>query len=108
VSLIVQGYFCFRIWRTSRRISWICWVVAVSAVPQFIGAVWGGIESFINGKYLVSKIPTYLWSIPSSIANILIAVTMILLLRKASDELPDSKLIRVIRLVIETNSLTGM
>lgn len=107
VSLIVQGYFCFRIWRTSRRISWICWVVAVSAVPQFIGAVWGGIESFINGKYLVSKIPTYLWSIPSSIANILIAVTMILLLRKASDELPDSKLIRVIRLVIETNSLTA-
>ncbi|KAN0123695.1 hypothetical protein V8E53_015889 [Lactarius tabidus] len=105
-SLIVQGYFCFRIWKASRRLSWICLVVAVSAVPQFIGAVWGGIESFINGKYVVSKIPAYLWSVPSAMADVLIAVTMTLLLRKASDELTDFKLTRVIRLAIETNSLT--
>jgi hypothetical protein len=32
VSLIVQGYFCFRIWRMSRRLSWICWAVTVVCI----------------------------------------------------------------------------
>ena len=31
-SLIVQGYFCYRIWRTSKQLSWICWAVAVVCI----------------------------------------------------------------------------
>ncbi len=31
ISLIVQGYFCYRIWALNRRSSWtwICWIIAV-------------------------------------------------------------------------------
>ncbi len=31
ISLIVQGYFCYRIWALNRRLSWtrICWIIAV-------------------------------------------------------------------------------
>lgn len=57
------------------------------------------VQSFVNGKYVVSKIPTYvrevvllkrlsyliiclqLWFIPSAMADILIAVTMTWLVR---------------------------
>ncbi|KAH9165771.1 hypothetical protein EDB89DRAFT_1858021, partial [Lactarius sanguifluus] len=35
-SLIVQGYFCYRIWiLMSRRLSsWICWIIAVVCIPD--------------------------------------------------------------------------
>ncbi|KAF8265008.1 hypothetical protein EI94DRAFT_1590479, partial [Lactarius quietus] len=29
VSLIVQGYFCHRIWKLNRWTSWICWIIVV-------------------------------------------------------------------------------
>ncbi|KAH9009749.1 hypothetical protein EDB83DRAFT_2322653 [Lactarius deliciosus] len=44
ISLVVQGYFCHRIWMLSRRSSWICCVIAVSMVTQSVGAVWSGIK----------------------------------------------------------------
>ncbi len=33
-SLIVQGYFCYRIWIINRRFSWICWIIAVVCIPD--------------------------------------------------------------------------
>ena len=34
ISLIVQGYFCYRIWTLSRW-SWFCSIIAVVCVPDF-------------------------------------------------------------------------
>ncbi|KAI9456832.1 hypothetical protein BJY52DRAFT_1274837 [Lactarius psammicola] len=42
IALIVQEYFCYRIWTLNRRSSWFCLIIAVTAVVQSIGAAWGG------------------------------------------------------------------
>ena len=35
IELVVQGYFCYRIWvMKNKRFSFICWVVAVVSVPN--------------------------------------------------------------------------
>ncbi|KAH8998242.1 hypothetical protein EDB86DRAFT_3149034 [Lactarius hatsudake] len=107
ISLIVQGYFCYRIWVLNKRSSWICWVIAVSAVTQAVAGTWLGIESHMVGGYAVSKTAVYLWSIPSALADILIAVAMTLLLRSASSKFSSFVLIRVVRITIETNTLTA-
>ncbi|KAH9066143.1 hypothetical protein EDB87DRAFT_689181 [Lactarius vividus] len=107
ISLVVQGYFCYRIWVLSRRSSWICGIIAISTVTQSVGAVWAGIKSLMVGKYAVGKAGVYIWSISSVTADILIAVAMTLLLRRTSGKLCNFVLVRVIRLTIETNALTA-
>jgi hypothetical protein len=62
ISLVVQEYFCYRIWTLNRRLSWFCVVIAIVrslpflfprksrhdlawvqfGVIQSIGAAWGG------------------------------------------------------------------
>ena len=34
ISLVVQEYFCYRIWTLNRR-SWFCFIIAVVCVPDF-------------------------------------------------------------------------
>ncbi|KAH9057066.1 hypothetical protein EDB83DRAFT_2316043 [Lactarius deliciosus] len=108
-SFIVQGYFCYRIWiLMNRRLSsWICWIIAVAAVTQAVAATWLGIASLMVEKHAVIRTAVYLWSISSAIADILIAVAMTLLLRRTSDKFSSFVLIRVVRLTVETNTLTG-
>jgi len=109
ISLIVQEYFCYRIWTLNRK-SWFCLIIAVNAVSQSIGAAWGGFRSVVVGKYAVSRAALYLWSLPSALADILIAGAMtLLLLRARAHEARFSKfvMIRVVRLTIETNALTA-
>lgn len=63
ISLLVQQYFCYRIWTLNRRSSWLCIIISVvclSALPypklpnfasiklsvlQSIGGLWGGIRA---------------------------------------------------------------
>ncbi|KAI9457790.1 hypothetical protein BJY52DRAFT_455361 [Lactarius psammicola] len=108
-SLIVQGYFCYRIWiiMNRRSSSWICWIIAVAAMTQAIAATWLGIASLMVEKSAVSRTAVYIWSIASAIADILIAVAMTLLLRRASSKFSNFVIIRVIRLTVETNTLTA-
>ncbi|KAI9450721.1 hypothetical protein BJY52DRAFT_1191586 [Lactarius psammicola] len=108
-SLIVQGYFCYRIWvlMNRRSSSWICWIIVVVAVTQAAAEMWMGISLLVVENYAVSKTSLYLWSIPCAIADILIAVAMTLLLRRASSNFSNFVLIRVIRLTVETNILTA-
>ncbi|KAH8985330.1 hypothetical protein EDB86DRAFT_2338451 [Lactarius hatsudake] len=83
ISLVVQGYFCHRIWVLSRRSSWICWIIAVCMVTQSVGALWSGIEAAMVGKYAITK------------------------LRKTSSKFCNFVSVRVIRLTMETNALTA-
>ncbi|KAN0107049.1 hypothetical protein V8E52_010557 [Russula decolorans] len=110
ISLIVQEYFCYRIWTLNRRLSWFCVIIAIVAVVQSVGAAWGGIVSVILGRYAVSRTALYLWSLPSAVADILIAIAMTVLLRQATTvegHFPNYILLRVVRLTIETNTLTA-
>jgi len=109
ISLIVQEYFCYRIWTLNRR-SWFCLIIAVTAVAQSIGAAWGGFRSLVVGKYAVSRAALYLWSLPSALADIMIAGAMTMLLiqtRTGEGRFTSFVLIRVVRLTIETNALTA-
>ncbi|KAH9019118.1 hypothetical protein EDB85DRAFT_583487 [Lactarius pseudohatsudake] len=106
-SLVAQGYFCYRIWVLMNRRSWICWIIGVNAVIQAAAEIWLSIPALMSGKYVISKPGICLWSIPSVIADILIAVAMTLLLRRASSKFSNFVLIRVIRLTVETNTLTA-
>jgi hypothetical protein len=112
ISLIVQEYFCYRIWTLNKRLSWLCVIIAIIGVIQSIGAAWGGIMSVVLGRYAVSKPAYYLWSLPSAFADILIAIAMTALLRQTTrvdseGQFPNYVLLRVVRLTIETNTLTA-
>ncbi|KAH9175033.1 hypothetical protein EDB89DRAFT_2067183 [Lactarius sanguifluus] len=106
ISFIVQGYFCYRIWVLNKQTSWICWIIAVAAVTQSAAAIWS-IKPFLVEKSATPKTAIYLWAISSALADILIAVAMTLLLKKATSSFSSFVLIRVVRLTIETNTLTA-
>ncbi|KAI9433049.1 hypothetical protein H4582DRAFT_2061377 [Lactarius indigo] len=107
ISFIVQGYFCYRIWVLNSRSSWICWIIAVAAVTQLLAAMWEGAKSLTVENHVISKTGVYLWAISSALADILIAVAMTLLLRRASGNFSNFVLLRVVRLTVETNALTA-
>ncbi|KAN0128007.1 hypothetical protein V8E53_014184 [Lactarius tabidus] len=110
ISLIVQGYFCCRIWKLNRRSSWVCWIIAVASLTQSGAAMEAGIKSLVFGnKYVTgsTKLALYLWSISTALADILIAGAMTLLLRRATGKFASFVLIRVVRITIETNTLTA-
>ncbi|KAH9066321.1 hypothetical protein EDB87DRAFT_707940 [Lactarius vividus] len=109
ISFMVQMYFCYRIWTLTRNV-WLCSVITISSMGSAIGSAWGGFASIVVAKYAVSTTAIYLWSISSAVADILIATAMTLLLRRtrASDGLFSRfVLVRVVRVTIETNMLTG-
>ncbi|KAI0280493.1 hypothetical protein BGY98DRAFT_1060727 [Russula aff. rugulosa BPL654] len=109
ISLVVQEYFCYRIWTLNKRLLWPCITIAIVAVIQSTGAAWGGVKSLVLGRYAVSKVAYYFWSLPSAFADILIAITMIVLLRqsRAIGHYSSYVLLRIVRLTIETNALTA-
>jgi len=111
ISLVVQEYFCYRIWTLNKRSSWLCIIIAIVSVVQSIGAAWGGIKSAMIGKFAVSKVALYLWSLPSALADVLIAAAMLSLLLRRTDgnrgRFTNFVLVRLVRLTIETNALTA-
>ena len=37
ISLIVQGYFSYRIWvLNNKQLSWMCWIIAVVCIPDYL------------------------------------------------------------------------
>jgi len=106
-SLIVQGYFCYRIWVLNKRSSWVCWIIAVAAVTQSAAGMWSSVNALKYGKIEVAKTAIYLWSISSALADILIAMAMTLQLRKAIGNFSSFVIVRVVRLTVETNTLTA-
>ncbi|KAH9987444.1 hypothetical protein BJV74DRAFT_951641 [Russula compacta] len=110
ISLIVQGFFCYRIWTLNNRTLWLPLVIAVLSITQAIGAAWGGIKSATIEGYVTVKPGFYLWLITSALVDIVIAVVMTWLLRERKNhEDQHSKHIvqRIVRLTIETNTVTA-
>ncbi|KAI0253500.1 hypothetical protein BJV78DRAFT_181739 [Lactifluus subvellereus] len=105
ISLIVQGFFCYRIWVLNKRLLWFCVVVAVLSVAQASGAFCG----VLKGKEDLTP-ALYLWFIASVLADVLIAMAMIYLLRqrRGNENRGSSHVLpRIVRLTVETNMLTA-
>ncbi|KAI0253516.1 hypothetical protein BJV78DRAFT_182715 [Lactifluus subvellereus] len=133
ISFIVQGFFCYRIWTLNKKAWWLALIIATLSVIQAIGAAWGGIKAVTLETYAVVKTAQYvcttgfirvgslpcccadffmvkLWLITSTLADVLIAVAMMWLLRRTrgiEGRYSSYVLPRVVRLTVETNILTA-
>ncbi|THV00212.1 hypothetical protein K435DRAFT_751372 [Dendrothele bispora CBS 962.96] len=112
IALMVQLFFCHRIWILHRSYI-IVTVVAAMSFTQAAGAMAVGIQGHIGGslalipKHLVAEI---LWLAGSALADTLIAITMTYtLLKSRNNMLPASNklILKIVRLIIETNTLTA-
>jgi len=117
LSLIVQWYFCYRIWVLSGRgRAWYLPVfIGLVALTQTTAAFISGVRGHIVGDFAIARahidlVALYIWLIGSVVADVLIAISMIyLLLKSRSDfEATNALLTRLIRIVLETNLLTAI
>ncbi|KAF4615953.1 hypothetical protein D9613_011258 [Agrocybe pediades] len=120
ITLLVQCFFCFRIYRLSGRfsVSILCFVLAL---VRFIGGVAMSVENYKdvpnkpnNG---VATVARFSWMITAALAcgsgaDILIAISMIYYLRKmaspANLQSTTDILNRLIRFALQTGLITSM
>jgi hypothetical protein len=110
IALIVQWFFCYRIWTLSR--SWLLsgFIALVSLMGSAAGFL-SGIRGAIIGDFSVARaqidlIALYIWLIGSAAADALIAGSLtFLLMRSRSTQHKQSSdiLYRIVRLTVETN-----
>ncbi|THV00203.1 hypothetical protein K435DRAFT_837405 [Dendrothele bispora CBS 962.96] len=123
IALMVQLFFCYRIWVLHRSYLLVA-VVASMALTQAGGAMAVGIQYsqftlFITGSSggldvfdpeTSCRGDSCLWLGGSALADTLIAITMTYtLLRSRSDLFPGANklILKIVRLIIETNTLTA-
>ncbi|KAI0252246.1 hypothetical protein BJV78DRAFT_1374020 [Lactifluus subvellereus] len=114
VSLGVQFFFAYRIWVLSLKKSrWLCLVICLCSIINAAAAFTSGVYLQILGRMARNgklKAIAMTWLIGNALADILIAATMLyhLARHKNRDSLfDDHALLRIVRLTIETNIMTG-
>jgi hypothetical protein len=112
IAIIVQLTFCWRIMVLSKS-WWISGSIALVAVAQLVGALASAI--LIQELQDLSKMRTLsfwvaLWFGGSALADTLIATAMIILLlhRSSGAEASKDMVTRIIKLTVETNSVTAI
>ncbi|KAK1231095.1 hypothetical protein PQX77_005797 [Marasmius sp. AFHP31] len=111
VSILVQFFYCYQIQVISR--SWILpGIILAISLTQFVASIIEGVLIFkINNSAILqikTLIPCTIWLVGSAVCDTIIAVSMTFYLVKASSSLKSNHIIRrLIRLVIETGSLTA-
>jgi len=112
-SFTVQFFFCYRIWAIRRDIWPLCVLIAAISLTQLYGGIAGGVRGSLNKTFALSHLhieDAYLWLIGNAAADLVIAVTMTILLMKArrrEHRFTNDVILRIVRLVMETNSLTA-
>ncbi|KAJ6583064.1 hypothetical protein DFH09DRAFT_1275430 [Mycena vulgaris] len=112
MALVVQSFFCYRIYIIKRTALWFCIFIALISALQAAGGLGGGISSYLsaNEEHDHNRVIfVYLWLIGEAVADVLIAVTMTYLLLKASHQQhrqTNDIVKRIVRLTIETNALS--
>jgi len=112
MALVVQCFFCYRIYIIKREALVLCIFIAVVSVMQCVGGFGGGILSYLSGNedHDHSRIVmVYMWLIGDVIADVFIATTMTYLLTKATRQQhkqTNDIVKRIVRLTIETNTLS--
>ncbi|KAI0068100.1 hypothetical protein BV25DRAFT_520013 [Artomyces pyxidatus] len=113
ISLIIQTFFCYRIWVLKRSLWWLCLVIVAISLLQGIGGIVGGIQGHIYGRFSEahrSIVLVYLWLVGDAVADFLIAVTMIYLFshsRRDENHFSSHVLSRLMRLSVETNAVSA-
>lgn len=113
IAFIAQTFFCWRIW-VLQKTWWLPGTVFLVAFSSFAGAIATGVGAFQIGNLARLHELTWqlsLWLGGSALADTLIAIIMTyLLLRQRSrgdHQNTDSVLVRIVRLTVETNSVTA-
>ncbi|KAJ6571722.1 hypothetical protein B0H19DRAFT_1130882 [Mycena capillaripes] len=112
MALVVQCFFCYRIYIIKREALFLCIFIALVSLLQAAGGVGGGISSYLSANEVHDHnrvIFVYLWLIGDVIADVFIALTMTYLLTKASRQQhkqTNDIVKRIVRLTIETNALS--
>ncbi|KAG6810035.1 hypothetical protein H0H92_013625 [Tricholoma furcatifolium] len=115
VASIVQMFFCYRIWIMKKQ-GWILPVVvfiSMVSLVALVGGLMAGIQVYRAGTDIKAqhyKTDLYLWLIGSAVADLLIAlilVTILLMTRNSDHPWTNSILMRLVRMIMETNLLTA-
>ncbi|KAJ7770495.1 hypothetical protein B0H16DRAFT_1515657 [Mycena metata] len=113
IALVIQLFFCYRIWIIKSAAVYLSIGIAVIALLQAIGGVGGGIKAYVAANEVHDPIRTalvYMWLIGDAVADLLIAGSMTFLLTQASknNHRQTNDLVkRIVRLIIETNALSA-
>ncbi|KAG6872198.1 hypothetical protein C0995_012090 [Termitomyces sp. Mi166 len=113
MALIVQLFFCYRIWIINRAIWWWCLVIAAISGLQVVAGFIGGIQAHLLSdiaKRHTQTVIVYMWLVGDAVADVMIAVTMTLCLVRAMANVTQQTnaiVYRIIRLTVETNALSA-
>ncbi|KAF7295978.1 hypothetical protein MKEN_01412400 [Mycena kentingensis (nom. inval.)] len=115
ISLIVQGFYCWRIFHLAKRV-WVPAIILLVSVTQCVGGIWTAIRAHQLGQlHLISLdhqevVVQTVWLVGAAIADVAIAATLaLILLRTNKTTLPATRSVisRVVRITVETNALTA-
>jgi len=112
MALVVQWFFCYRIYVIKRQALPLCIFIALASMVQCAGGMGGGILTYLadNENHDATRIKfVYMWLIGDVITDVLIATTMTYLLLKATRQQhkqTNDIVKRIVRLTIETNTLS--
>ncbi|RDB16341.1 hypothetical protein Hypma_003058 [Hypsizygus marmoreus] len=115
ISFIVQLFFCYRI-RTlnpTRSIWWWTILITCVSITQLYGGVAGSVRGHLNRDFDKAHVhieDANLWLIGNAVADVMIAATMTVLFlraRRQENRFTNDIVMRLVRLVMETNSLTA-
>jgi len=111
IAFVVQLFFCWRIWLLSK--SWIsAAAIAIVSAAQLVGGIASGIRTLQIGNTTELRVITpflVLWFAGSALADTLIAIAMtFLLVRNKSSFYGGDVLRRIVRLTVETNTVTAI
>ncbi|KAJ7260116.1 hypothetical protein C8J57DRAFT_1637679, partial [Mycena rebaudengoi] len=111
VGLCVQLFFAYRI-SMFRQAVWLSGLVVVISLVGVVGGIGGGItpylvdsgqvELMVKNQYFI-----YMWLICSAVSDVFIAAAMTYLLMNTAEPGTQHVIKRVVRLIVETNTLTA-
>lgn len=117
IAAVVQCFFAYRIYTLRRSYLWICIVIVFLALVQTAGALAAGITAFqlqdfarFRQNVIANQWRQSLWLLGDTVCDVFIAGTMLWLFYKSRQEglKHTNKILgRLVRLVIETNSLSA-
>ncbi|KAI0059127.1 hypothetical protein BV25DRAFT_1829454 [Artomyces pyxidatus] len=115
VALIIQSFFCYRIWVLKRSFSGLALVIGLVSFTEGVAGMTLGIyghtvANFAEAHKHTLTVLIYITLIGDVIADLMIAITMTCLLsetRKQEHQYSKNAISRILRLTVETNVLSA-
>jgi len=113
IALVVQFFFCYRIFLIKRSAWWLCCIIAAISVMQAVAGIMGGIMGFHTqsiSQANQAKIEVNIWLIGEVVADVSIATIMSIFLLRSSNHFhhhTHQMVRKIVTLVVETNSLSA-